>query len=107
MVQLGMNFIATFVGVGGFLLGYDVGIFSGVLAMDSFKEVFRYDEDLDESEQFLRDYMINKSWLETTSMQHGSSGGRDSPVRSKRRDHRSCNGRGSHDPVAPPSVAHH
>ena len=44
MVQLGMNFIATFVGVGGFLLGYDVGIISGVLAMDSFKEVFKYDD---------------------------------------------------------------
>lgn len=39
-----MNFIAAFVGVGGFLLGYDVGIISGVLAMDSFKSVFTFDD---------------------------------------------------------------
>lgn len=44
MVELGINFIAAFVGVGGFLLGYDVGIISGVLAMDSFTSVFKFDD---------------------------------------------------------------
>jgi hypothetical protein len=43
-MELGINFIAAFVGVGGFLLGYDVGIISGVLAMDSFKDVFTFDD---------------------------------------------------------------
>ena len=43
-MPIGINFIAAFVGVGGFLLGYDVGIISGVLAMDSFKDVFQYDD---------------------------------------------------------------
>eukprot|EP01043_Picozoa_sp_COSAG02_P005353 COSAG02_NODE_144_length_34086_cov_65.390944_28_plen_365_part_00 len=43
-MELGINFIAAFVGVGGFLLGYDVGIISGVLAMDSFKSVFTFDD---------------------------------------------------------------
>ena len=32
--------IAAIVGVGGFFLGYDVGIISGVLAMDGFADVF-------------------------------------------------------------------
>eukprot|EP01052_Picozoa_sp_SAG31_P007021 SAG31_NODE_330_length_17593_cov_4.817891_16_plen_92_part_00 len=43
-MPIGMNFIATFVGVGGFLLGYDVGIVSGVLTMPTFKAVFKYDD---------------------------------------------------------------
>jgi sugar porter (SP) family MFS transporter len=43
-MQIGINFIAAFVGVGGFLLGYDVGIISGVLAMDSFKATFQFDD---------------------------------------------------------------
>ena len=43
-MPIGINFIAAFVGVGGFLLGYDVGIIGGVLAMDSFKDVFQYDD---------------------------------------------------------------
>ena len=42
--MVGMAGIAAFVGVGGFLLGYDVGIIGGVLAMDSFQEVFKYND---------------------------------------------------------------
>ena len=37
----------AFVGVGGFLLGYDVGIISGVLAMESFQSVFTFDDFFD------------------------------------------------------------
>ena len=45
-MQIGINFVAALVGVGGFLLGYDVGIISGVLAMDSFKAVLEWKRQL-------------------------------------------------------------
>ena len=37
--------IAAVIGVGGFFLGYDVGVISGVLAMDGFKRQFNYPDD--------------------------------------------------------------
>ena len=33
---------------------------------------WRADEDLDEDEQFLRDYVMNRQWLETDSLRLGA-----------------------------------
>lgn len=38
---------------------------------------WRADEELNDEERFLRDYLMNKGWLETTSMQISSKAGED------------------------------
>merc|ERR1719401_3034692 len=38
-------------------------------ADDIIAKYWKDDEDLDEGERFLRDYLLNKGWLETTSLQ--------------------------------------
>jgi SP family galactose:H+ symporter-like MFS transporter len=42
--RIGITFVCALVGVGGFLLGYDIGIISGVLVMDSFQCAFQYND---------------------------------------------------------------
>lgn len=44
-------------------------------AEDIAARYWKADEDLDESERFLRDYILSKAWMETTSMQAPGSGG--------------------------------
>lgn len=46
-------------------------------ADDIVARYWKADEDLDENDRFLRDYLLNKGWLETTSLQASNTAAKD------------------------------
>ena len=85
-MQIGINFVAALVGVGGFLLGYDVGIISGVLAMDSFNAFSAITVSMPYTARFYRngDIEFECDWIPGSPVKwwvvpHGDNEHGDSP----------------------------